>query len=438
MKTFTQVVQKVVGTALVLGCAAAYGDSLDSGDSAWILTSTALVLFMTIPGLSLFYGGLVRSNSVLSVLMQCFAITCLVTILWLVIGYSLAFGEGNNLIGGLGKILFNGVGEDALKGTIPESLFAVFQLTFAIITPALIVGGFAERMRFSAVLLFTTFWSLLVYAPIAHWVWGGGLLSSDGWFGEWFGTGVMDFAGGTVVHITAGTAALVAAVVLGPRHGFPAQTQPPHNMTLTVAGAAMLWVGWFGFNGGSALAANGDAAMAVTVTHISAAAGALTWLMIEWFRYGKASALGAVTGMVAGLGTITPASGFVGPAGALIIGTCAGTVCFFATNFMKQKLKIDDSLDVFPVHAVGGALGTILTGFFASTALGVFSGQEAISIPSQLGVQALGVAVTLGYTALGTYIILKITDALVGNRVSVEEETEGLDLVSHNERGYIL
>lgn len=264
------------------------------------------------------------------------------------------------------------------------------------------------------------------------------MLSSDGWFGEWFGTGVMDFAGGTVVHITAGTAALVAAVVLGPRHGFPAQTQSPHNMTLTVAGAAMLWVGWFGFNGGSALAANGDAAMALTVTHISAAAGALTWLMIEWFRYGKASALGAVTGMVAGLGTITPASGFVGPAGALIIGTCAGTVCFFATNFMKQKLKIDDSLDVFPVHAVGGALGTILTGFFASTALGVFSGQEAISIPSQLGVQALGVAVTLGYTALGTYITLKITDALVGNRVSVEEETEGLDLVSHNERGYIL
>ncbi|MCE2426028.1 MAG: ammonium transporter [Pseudomonadales bacterium] len=428
----------VIATALVAGCTVAYGDTLDSGDSAWILTSTALVLLMTIPGLSLFYGGLVRSNSVLSVLMQCFAITCLVTILWLIIGYSLAFSEGTNLVGGLGKFLFNGVTEGSMSGTIPESSFAAFQLTFAIITPALIVGGFAERMRFSAVLLFTTFWSLLVYAPIAHWVWGGGLLSGDGWFGQWFGTGVMDFAGGTVVHITAGTAALVAAVVLGPRRGFPDHVQPPHNMTLTVAGAAMLWVGWFGFNGGSALAANGDAAMAITVTHISAAAGAFTWLMIEWVRYGKPSALGAVTGMVAGLGTITPASGYVGPAGALLIGIGAGTVCFLATNFMKQKLKIDDSLDVFPVHAVGGALGTILTGLFASTALGVFSGQEEISIPSQLGVQALGVAVTLGYTALGTYIILKVTNVLVGNRVSDEEETEGLDLVSHNERGYIL
>ena len=431
-------IQRLIAVALLLGGVFAYGDTLDSGDSAWILTATALVLFMTIPGLSLFYGGLVRSNSVLSVLMQCFTITCLVTILWVIIGYSLAFGGGGNIIGGVGKFLFNGVGEDSMSGTIPESIFAAFQLTFAIITPALIVGGFAERMRFSAVLLFTALWSLLVYAPIAHWVWGGGLLSSDGWFGEWFGVGVMDFAGGTVVHITAGTAALVAAVVLGSRQGFPDHVQPPHNMTLTVAGAAMLWVGWFGFNGGSALAANGDAAMALTVTHISAAAGAFTWLMIEWIRYGKPSALGAVTGMVAGLGTITPASGFVGPAGALVIGICAGTVCFFATNFMKQKLKIDDSLDVFPVHAVGGALGTILTGLFASTALGVFSGQEAISIPTQLGVQALGVVVTLGYTAIGTFIILKITNALVGNRVSGEEETEGLDLVSHNERGYSL
>ena len=431
-------IQRLIAVAMVLGGVLAYGDTLDSGDSAWILTSTALVLFMTIPGLSLFYGGLVRSNSVLSVLMQCFTITCLVTILWVIIGYSLAFGGGGNLIGGVGKFLFNGVGEDSMSGTIPESIFAAFQLTFAIITPALIVGGFAERMRFSAVLLFTALWSLVVYAPIAHWVWGGGLLSSDGWFGQWFGVGVMDFAGGTVVHITAGTAAVVAAMVLGARRGFPDNVQPPHNMTLTVAGAAMLWVGWFGFNGGSALAANGDAAMALTVTHISAAAGAFTWLMIEWMRYGKPSALGAVTGMVAGLGTITPASGFVGPAGALVIGICAGTVCFFATNFMKQKLKIDDSLDVFPVHAVGGALGTILTGFFASTALGVFSGQETIAIPTQLGVQALGVVVTLGYTAIGTFVILKITDAVVGNRVSDEEETEGLDLVSHNERGYSL
>ena len=431
-------IQRLIAVAVVLGGVFAHGDTLDSGDSAWILTSTALVLFMTIPGLSLFYGGLVRSNSVLSVLMQCFTITCLVTILWVIIGYSLAFGGDGNLVGGVGKFLFNGVGEDSMSGTIPESIFAAFQLTFAIITPALIVGGFAERMRFSAVLLFTALWSLVVYAPIAHWVWGGGLLSSDGWFGQWFGVGVMDFAGGTVVHITAGTAAVVAAMVLGARRGFPDNVQPPHNMTLTVAGAAMLWVGWFGFNGGSALAANGDAAMALTVTHISAAAGAFTWLMIEWIRYGKPSALGAVTGMVAGLGTITPASGFVGPAVALVIGICAGTVCFFATNFMKQKLKIDDSLDVFPVHAVGGALGTILTGFFASTALGVFSGQETIAIPTQLGVQALGVVVTLGYTAIGTFVILKITDAVVGNRVSDEEETEGLDLVSHNERGYSL
>ena len=416
--------------AAVLGCTFAWGDTLDSGDSAWILTSTALVLFMTIPGLALFYGGLVRSNNVLSVLLQCFAITCLVTILWLVAGYSLAFGDSvGGVVGNLSKFLYNGVGEDTLSGTIPESIFATFQLTFAIITPALIIGGFAERMRFSAVLLFTAFWSLLVYAPITHWVWGGG------WLGE---LGLMDFAGGTVVHITAGTAAVVAAMTLGARRGFPSHTQPPHNMTLTVMGAAMLWVGWFGFNGGSALAANGDAAMALTVTHISAAAGAFTWLVIEWLRYGKPSALGAVTGMVAGLGTITPASGFVGPAGALVIGIAAGTVCFFATNFMKQKLKIDDSLDVFPVHGVGGALGTILTGVFASSALGVFSGQEDIVIGSQIGIQAIGVVATVGYTAIATWVILKITGALVGNRVSDEDETEGLDLVSHNERGYIL
>ena len=412
-----------------IGSTVAWGDALDSGDSAWVLTATALVLFMTIPGLALFYGGLVRSNNVLSVLLQCFAITCLVTILWLIAGYSLAFGDSLVVVGDLSKVLYNGVTEDALAGTIPESIFATFQLTFAIITPALIIGAFVERMRFSAILIFTTLWSLVVYAPITHWVWGGG------WLAE---LGLMDFAGGTVVHVTAGTAAVVAAIVLGPRRGFPSHTQPPHNMTLTVTGAAMLWVGWFGFNGGSALAADGDAAMALTVTHISAAAGAFTWLLIEWLRYGKPSALGAVTGMVAGLGTITPASGYVGPAGALVIGIAAGTLCFFATNFMKQKLKIDDSLDVFPVHGVGGALGTILTGVFASSALGVFSGREDISIPSQLGVQAIGVLATVGYTAFATWIILRITGALVGNRVSDEEETEGLDLVSHNERGYIL
>ena len=423
-------VRGAIAATVLLGSGFAWGDSLDSGDSAWILTSTALVLFMTIPGLALFYGGLVRANNVLSVLLQCFAITCMVTILWLVAGYSLAFGDTvGGAFGSLSKYLYNGVAESSLNGTIPESIFATFQLTFAIITPALIIGAFAERMRFSAVLLFTALWSLLIYSPVAHWVWGGG------WLGE---MGLMDFAGGTVVHVTAGTAAVVAATVLGPRRGFPGHVQPPHNMTLTVAGAAMLWVGWFGFNGGSALAANGDAAMALTVTHISAAAGAFTWMLIEWLRYGKPSALGAVTGMVAGLGTITPASGFVGPAGALVIGIAAGAVCLFATTFMKQKLKIDDTLDVFPVHGVGGALGTILTGVFASSALGVFSGQEGISIPSQLGVQALGVLVVVAYTALGTWVLLKITGAVVGNRVSDEEETEGLDLVAHNERGYIL
>ncbi len=423
------ILQRALAAAFALGALTAFGDTLDSGDSAWILTSTALVLFMTIPGLALFYGGLVRSNSVLSVLLQCFAITCLVTILWLILGYSLAFGGSTvGVVGDLSKFLYSGIAEDTVSGTIPESIFATFQLTFAIITPALIIGGFAERMRFSAVLLFTAFWSLLVYAPITHWVWGGG------WLQE---MGLKDFAGGTVVHITAGTAAVTAAVMLGSRRGFP-NVQPPHNMTLTVAGAAMLWVGWFGFNGGSALAANGDAAMALTVTHISAAAGAFTWMLIEWMRYGKPSALGAVTGMVAGLGTITPASGFVGPAGALVIGIAAGTVCFFATNFMKQKLKIDDSLDVFPVHGVGGALGTILTGVFASSALGIFSGQEEISIPSQVGIQAVGVLATVAYTMAGTFIILKVVDLIVGNRVSEEEETEGLDLVSHNERGYIL
>ena len=410
----------------------AYADGLDSGDTAWILTATALVLFMTIPGLSLFYGGLVRTKNVLSILMQCFAITCVVSILWLLVGYSLAFGDGgsmNAFVGGLGKFMFAGVSEGAVSGSIPESSFALFQMTFAIITPALIIGGFAERMKFSAVMLFSAAWLLLVYAPICHWVWGGGWLSD---------LGVMDFAGGLVVHITAGVAALVAALVLGNRRGFPTQAMPPHNMTLTIAGAGMLWVGWFGFNGGSALAANGDAGMAMLVTHISAAAGAFTWMCAEWIKYGKPSALGAVTGMVAGLGTITPASGFVGPAGGLIIGLSAGIVCFMATNYIKRSLKIDDSLDVFPVHGVGGILGTLLTAVFASSALGIFAGQEDLSIASQLGTQAIGVVAVVAYTAILTFVILKVTDMLVGNRVSEDEELEGLDLTSHNERGYDL
>ena len=407
-------------------------DGISGADTAWIMTATALVLFMTLPGLSLFYGGLVRSKNVLSVLMQCFAIACLMSILWMVVGYSLAFGDGgsmNAFIGGFDNVLLAGIGEGTASGTIPESVFALFQMTFAVITPALIVGGFAERMRFSAVLLFCAAWLILVYAPICHWVWGGGWLSERG---------VMDFAGGTVVHITAGVAALVAAMVLGNRRGFPQQAMPPHNMTLTVMGAGMLWVGWFGFNGGSALAANGDAGMAMLVTHISAATGAFTWMVMERIRFGKASALGIVTGMVAGLGTITPASGYVGPGGALIIGLSAGVLCFFATIYIKQRLKIDDSLDVFPVHGVGGILGMLLTGVFASNALGVFSGQEDITITSQVGTQALGVVATVLYTGIVTWGILKFTDAMVGNRVDEDQEQEGLDLVSHNERGYDL
>jgi Amt family ammonium transporter len=421
--------------ALMLGlltCLPAYADGTNAADTAWIMTATALVLMMTIPGLSLFYGGLVRSKNVLSVLMQCFTITCLMSILWMVLGYSLAFGDGgslNSFIGGTSNFLLGAIGQETPSGTIPESVFALFQMTFAVITPALIVGGFAERMKFSAVVLFSCAWLILVYAPICHWVWGGGWLSE---------LGVMDFAGGIVVHITAGVAALVAAMVLGNRNGFPSQAMPPHNMTLSITGAGMLWVGWFGFNGGSALAANGDAGMAMLATHISAAMGAVTWMLLERINYGKASALGAVTGMVAGLGTITPASGFVGPGGALIIGLAAGYVCFYATGYIKRTLKIDDSLDVFPVHGVGGILGTLLTAVFASNALGVFGGQEEISISEQLQVQTIGIVSAIVYTALVTFVILKITDVLVGNRVDEEEEQQGLDLVSHNERGYDL
>ena len=407
--------------------------AISGANTAWILTSTALVLFMTLPGLALFYGGLVRSKNVLSVLMQCFGIAGIVSILWLIAGYSLAFGQGNAWIGDLSKVMLSGVTRSSLSGDIPESLFMLFQMTFAIITPALIIGGFAERMKFSAMLLFSAFWLFLVYVPITHWVWGGG------WLGA---MGLYDFAGGTVVHITAGVAALVAALVLGPRRGFPETAMPPHNMTMTVMGAGMLWVGWFGFNGGSALAANGDAAMAMLVTHISAAAGALLWMTMEWLKFGKPSALGAVTGMVAGLGTITPASGFVGPGGALVIGTLAGIVCFNATMFIKRVLKIDDSLDVFPVHGVGGMLGTLLAGVFASTGLGVFSGYgfaEGISgMGGQVYVQLVGIGATVAFTAVATYLILKLVGALIGLRVAEDQETEGLDIALHEERGYDL
>jgi Amt family ammonium transporter len=413
------------------GFAQAEEAAVSGANTSWILTSTALVLFMTLPGLALFYGGLVRSKNVLSVLMQCFSIAGIVSILWLVAGYSLAFGEGNAWIGDFSKVMMSGVGRESLSGDIPESLFMLFQMTFAIITPALIIGAFAERMKFSAMLLFSALWLMLVYVPVTHWVWGGG------WLGE---MGLYDFAGGTVVHITAGVAALVAALVLGPRRGFPEVAMPPHNMTMSVMGAGMLWVGWFGFNGGSALAANGDAAMAMLVTHISAAAGAMLWMTMEWLKFGKPSALGAVTGMVAGLGTITPASGFVGPGGALVIGILAGFICFNATMFMKRVLKIDDSLDVFPVHGVGGMLGTLMAGVFSATGLGVFSGfgfaDGISSMGGQLYVQLIGVVATVVFTAVVTYVILKLVGALIGLRVDEDQETEGLDIVLHDERGY--
>lgn len=406
-------------------------DTLNPADTAWILTATVLVLFMTLPGLSLFYAGLVRAKNVLSVLMQCFSITCLVSILWLAFAYSLAFGDGggaNQWIGNFSKSLVPGIATDAIKGTIPETVFLMFQMTFAIITPALVVGGFAERMKFSAMLWFTALWLVLVYVPICHWVWG------DGWLQK---LGVMDFAGGTVVHINAGVAALVAAIVLGRRRGFPQTAMPPHNLGMVVAGACMLWVGWFGFNAGSALAANGTAGMTMLVTHIGAASGSLAWMLCEWIRHGKPSVLGIVTGMVAGLGTITPASGYVGPAGALIIGATAGIVCFAATNYMKRVLHVDDSLDVFPVHGVGGILGTILTGVFAGI-LGGVGYAEGVTMGEQVLTQLVGVLATILWCGVITFVILKVIDAVLGLRVTQEQETEGLDIVLHNETGYNL
>jgi Amt family ammonium transporter len=397
-----------------------------------MIVASALVLFMTLPGLALFYAGLVRTKNVLSVLMQCFAITCVVTLAWVIVGYSVAFGDGgatNAWWGGLGKSFLSGIEVKTVKGTIPETLFAMYQMTFAIITPALVIGAFAERVRFSGMLVFSLLWLLFVYVPIAHWVWG------DGWLQK---LGVMDFAGGTVVHANAGVAALVCALVLGQRRGFPETAMPPHNMTMVVAGACMLWVGWFGFNAGSALAADGSAAMAMLVTHIAAATASLTWMVCEWIRFGKPSVLGIVTGMVAGLGTITPASGFVGPMGAIAIGLAAGLLCFFATNHMKRALGIDDSLDVFPVHGVGGILGTTLTGVFAATAFGGIGYPEGQSMAGQIGVQLAGVAATVVWSGLFTWLLLKATDAVVGMRVAHEEETEGLDTVLHNEKGYNL
>ena len=430
MKTLTRIISVLAGSAVWPAVASA--QTIDSGDTAWMLTSTALVLFMTLPGLALFYAGLVQRRNALSVLMQCFAIACVMSILWVVCGYSLAFGESSmgGLVGSFSVAMLNGVTFDtpsSVLPTIPESVFVMFQMTFAIITPALIVGAFAERMRFSAMLLFSALWLLVVYAPVAHWIWGGGWLAAMGF---------RDFAGGAVVHVTAGSAALVAALVMGNRRGFPDTAMPPHNLTMSVTGACMLWVGWFGFNAGSAGAANGAAGMAMLVTHISAACASLTWMGAEWIKLGKPSVLGIVTGMVAGLATITPASGFVGPIGGLIIGVAAGGGCFVATQFMKRVLKIDDSLDVFPVHGVGGMIGLLLTAVFSAAAFGGVGLDNGIG--GQFVVQVIGIVATLAWCGGATFVLLKVIDMIVPLRVSADDETEGLDLVLHEESGYNL
>ena len=416
--------------ALVIPDFAVAQDGLDSGDTAWMLTSTALVLFMTIPGLSLFYAGMVRVKNVLSVMMQCFTICCLMTVLWALYVYSLAFGDGSAYVGDLGKAFMAGIEVDTLSGTIPESVFFMFQLTFAVITPALIVGGFAERMKFSAMLWFMAIWVSVVYAPIAHWVW-----SESGWL---YQLGVLDFAGGIVVHINAGIAALVAAIVLGKRHGYPQSPMRPNNLVLTMVGAGMLWVGWFGFNAGSGLAANGVSGMAMVVTQISTAAAALTWMFLEWRRHGKPSALGLVSGAVAGLGAITPASGFVGPMGAFVIGITSGLACYFVVVRVKTALGFDDSLDVFGVHGVGGTIGVLLAGVFVADRFGGAGLAEGVSMASQVGTQVIGIGATIVYCGVVSFIILKVLDNVIGLRVSEQEEQEGLDIVCHDEQGYNL
>jgi Amt family ammonium transporter len=424
--------------ALLLSPSAALAaDGIDGGDTAWILTSTALVLFMTIPGLSLFYGGLVHTKNVLSLLMQCLALTAAVTVLWLAFSYSLAFDttgmvEGQtglrSFIGGFSRAFLSGVDGSTAWGSIPEILFFAFQMTFAIITPALIVGAFAERMKFSAMMVFSLVWLVLVYLPICHMTWGG----AGGYFAD---MGVLDFAGGIVVHITAGFAALVACIVIGPRDGYGSTPMFPHNLTMTVTGTGMLWVGWFGFNGGSALGANGGAAMAITVTHISASAAGLTWMAIEWIIHKKPSALGLATGAIAGLAAVTPVSGFIGPVGGLSIGIASGAICFLASTTIKRKLGYDDSLDVFGVHGVGGFVGTVLAGVFCVKALG---GNLDVSMGTQVGAQLTAAIITIVYTATVSWVILKVVDALIGLRVAPEHETQGLDLALHDEVGYRL
>ena len=402
---------------------------MDSGNTAWILTSTALVLFMTMPGLALFYGGLVRSQNILSVLMQCFAIACLASFAWLFMAYSIAFSEGSPYFGDLSQMFLMNMARDSLSGDIPESAFFMFQMTFAIITPALIVGAYPERIKFSFVIAFSFLWILFVYAPITHWIWGGG------WLAE---MGVLDFAGGLVVHLTAGTTALILAFLLGPREGFPNQIKPPHNPGLTMMGACMLWVGWFGFNGGSALAANQDAGMAILVTHISASVASLVWMFIEWIKFGKPSLVGIVTGSIAGLASITPASGFVGPIGAVIIGFVSGYLCYVAVGFVKNALKIDDSLDVFAVHGLGGTLGILLLPFLIGSNLGGFGLSEGQTVMSFFNTQLTGTISVLIFTAIMTVIIALILRSFFGLRVDDDQIEEGLDLSSHGQSGYKL
>ena len=400
---------------------------LDTGNTAWILTSTALVLFMTLPGLALFYAGLVKSKNILSVLMQCIAIACLASLIWLGVGYSMAFSDGNSWVGGLQKAFLSGVERDSLSGDIPETVFFMFQMTFAIITPALMVGAYVERIKFSAVLLFSGLWLIAVYAPVTHWIWGGGWLAEKG---------ILDYAGGLVVHLTAGISALVLAAALGPRRGFPNQIDPPHNPALVMIGASMLWVGWFGFNGGSALAANEDAGMAMLVTHISAAAGSLVWMTIDWIKFGKPTLIGLVTGTIAGLASITPASGFVGPIGGLVIGLSAGIVCYILVSFVKSSLRIDDSLDVFAVHGAGGVLGIILVSFLADTRFGGVGYAEGMDSVSQLSVQGIGIAAVFAWSVIASTIIIIIVKATTGLRVDPSFEEEGLDISSHGETNY--
>ena len=400
---------------------------LDTGNTARILISTALVLFMTLPGLALFYGGLVKSNYILSVLMQCIAIACLASLIWLAVGYSLAFSEGSQWVGGLQNSFFSGIERSSLSGDIPESVFFMFQMTFAIITPALMVGAYVERIKFSAVLLFSGLWLVVVYAPVTHWIWGGG------WLAE---MGILDYAGGLVVHLTAGISALVLAAALGPRKGFPDQVDPPHNPALVMIGASMLWVGWFGFNAGSALAANEDAGMAMLVTHVSAATASLVWMFIDWLKFGKPTLVGLVTGTIAGLASITPASGFVGPIGALIIGGSAGIICYVLVSFVKNTLKVDDSLDVFAVHGAGGVLGILLVSFLTDSNIGGAGYADGMSASSQFNVQLIGVASVFVWSIIASLIIIVIVKALTGLRVEDSHEEEGLDISSHGETNY--